>query len=144
MMNVDNYLKDPDVMKVTHPCEGMYFVHYDDGSVCAFNEEGKLIDTPLRDYDVIRGIRFLGRLGGVEHFAYRASNWATKSLIETGMFDIKGNAKLFRDIMGHQPQTLEDYQERFDKLVQFEKNYPGRNSELLIDMGPHISHGMRL
>lgn len=144
MMNVDNYLKDPDVLKVTHPCEGMYFVHYDDGCVDALNEEGKRIDTPLRDYDVIRGIRFLGRLGGVEHFAYRASNWATRNLIESGMFDIKGNAKLFRDIMGHQPDTLEGYQERFDKLVQLEKNNPERNSELLIDLGQHISHGMRI
>ena len=42
-MNIEKYLCDPEVSKVDYPCQGIYFIRYEDGSVSVVDENDKRI-----------------------------------------------------------------------------------------------------
>ena len=84
-----------------------------------------------------KDFKYLGKLQGVEHFAYKAQDWATRNRESTlGMFDIQGHEKWFRDPRLH-PDSMDGIQREFDKLVKasLDPTNARRNDPMLADLG---------
>lgn len=122
MMDPDKYLKDPDVWKVEHPCKGIWFIRYDDGSVTVKDDHERTIQTPLHRFDVVQELRYIGTYRGAKHFAYKACEWATRNHPEYGIFDSRGHRKLFRDpnLMGL--DSVDRIATEFEKMVKASKD----------------------
>lgn len=74
-------------------CPGYYFCHYDDYSGSMRNSLGLRMETPLKEYEFILGLQYIGVIDGIEHFAYKATDWATKYITDYGIFDLNGKPK---------------------------------------------------
>ncbi|MBP3258045.1 MAG: hypothetical protein IJ714_03200 [Bacteroidales bacterium] len=135
-MNIEKYLRDPEVSKVDYPCQGIYFIRYEDGSVSVVDENDKRINTPLRNFDVVQQLRFIGRLHGVPHFAYKACEYGNRFHPEYGMFDINGHEKMFRDPRLCGLESVTEIEAEFKKLVDASNDLsnPRRNDEMLVDL----------
>ena len=125
------------VVEVREMCPGYYGVKFDDGSMSLVNSIGGMMHSPMHGYDVIQDFKYLGKLQGVEHFAYKAQDWATRNRESTlGMFDIQGHEKWFRDPRLH-PDSMDGIQKEFDKLVKasLDPTNSRRNDPMLSDWG---------
>lgn len=134
---IEQLQKEHVVTEVKEACPGFYSVRYDDGSMSLVNSIGGVMHSPMHGYDVIQDFKYLGKLQGVEHFAYKAQDWATRNRESTlGMFDIQGHEKWFRDPRLH-PDSMDGIQREFDKLVKasLDPTNARRNDPMLADLG---------
>lgn len=138
---IEELKKDSIVESVQLACPGFYSVKYDDGSMSLVNSTGHALDSPMHGCDVIQEFRYLGKLQGMPHFAFKGQDYANRSQEpKVGMFDLNGHEKWFRDPRVH-PKTLEGIQQEFDKLVKasLDMKNPRRNDPMLADWGLNAS-----
>ena len=145
MMDPEKYLKDPDVWKVEHPCKGIWFIRYDDGSVTVKDDYENTIQTPLNRFDVVQELKFLGTYKGFHHFVYKACEYGSRNHPEYGIFDSRGHRKLFKDprLMGL--DSVDKIAAEFEKIVKAaqDKNNPRRDDSMLWDLDKKVNLGIR-
>jgi len=148
MSLMSDMMHDPEVRKVEHLCDNpeRYAVRYDDGSAALIDGDGKMIKSPLGQFDVISKVEFIGRMNGVPHFAYEGRDYATRHMSETGMFDANGHQKLFRDPRSAGIEGVDYIKwefERLEKIANDPRN-PRRDDPMLVDLDEKQNLGMRM
>lgn len=142
MNQMSDIMHDPEVSKVQLLCENpeRYAVHYEDGSATLVDREGKLIRSPLGNYDVISRVEYIGRLEGKPHFAFEGRDYANRHMSETGMFDSEGHQKLFRDPRSAGIDGVDYIKWEFQSLERLanDPRNPRRDDPMLVDIdSPH-------
>lgn len=148
MSLMSDIMHDPEVRKVEHLCDNpeRYVVRYEDGSAALIDGDGKMIKSPLGQFDVISKVEFIGRMNGVPHFAYEGRDYATRHMSETGMFDANGHQKLFRDPRSAGIEGVDYIKwefERLEKIANDPRN-PRRDNPMLVDLDEKQNLGMRM
>lgn len=138
MSSISEYLRDLEVSKVQMLCDKpeCYAIRFEDGSAMLVNAKGDRIKSPLDNYDFITNVQYIGQMNGMPHFAYSARDWATRHICETGIFDVEGHRKLFRDPCATETEGVDSIKEEFQRLEKMAKDpsNPRRNDPFLVDL----------
>ena len=67
---LENKKQSPDFYRCVQMGQNCYFLQWQDGSGGIYNAEGKPINSPMRDHDVISNFTKLGELDGVHYCAF--------------------------------------------------------------------------
>lgn len=147
MSQISDFMQDPDVRKVQLLCENpdRYAIRYEDGSAMLVDEEGRMIKSPLGQFDVISKVEYIGRMNGVPHFAFEGRDYASRHFPETGMFDADGHRKLFRDPRTAGLDGVEYIKWEFERLEKLSNDpmNPHRNDPVLIDLDEQQNLSLR-
>ena len=148
MSSISDIMHDSEVRKVQLLCENpdRYAVRYEDGSSMLVDGDGKMIKSPLGQFDVISRVEFIGRMHGVPHFAFEGRDYSNRYMSETGMFDVDGHRKIFRDPRSAGIEGVEYIKWEFERLERMANDpmNPRRNDPVLFDLDEKQSLGMKM
>ena len=83
--------QSPDFYRCEQMGQNCYFLQWQDGSGGLYNAEGKPINGPMRDHDVISNFTKLGELDGVHYCAFEGLSFGGPSDRHVTMMNERGS-----------------------------------------------------
>ena len=126
---LENKKQSPDFYRCEQMGQNCYFLQWQDGSGGIYNAEGKPINSPMRDHDVISNFTKLGELDGVHYCAFEGLSFGGPNDRYVTMMNERGQQVWFKDPRECQCfGKMETTKQAFQKLQALSQEYKANHS----------------